>query len=154
MARTQLSSTRLSGTPGGVPIRVRGNLTSERIGQDVVLSFGDVYPISSPTILVDDTLNLVLREIRALRASVEQLSAHIIGQEDTSIGPSHEGMPATANISDTEAKEAIKQYFAKHHGRDIFPDEVADAIGLELVRTIRLCEELMKENRIARVHPE
>lgn len=53
------------------------------------------------------------------------------------------------DLSDENAKLEIKSFFEKHHGKTLFPDEVADALDLDVLQVIRLCRELAGEGEIA-----
>lgn len=58
--------------------------------------------------------------------------------------------PAPREIGDEEAKDEIKAYFAARDGAAIYPDEVAEALGIDLLRAVRLCEALVAEGRLGR----
>ncbi len=53
------------------------------------------------------------------------------------------------DLSDEDAKLEIKSFFEKHHGKTLFPDEVADALDLDVLQVIRLCRELEGGGEIA-----
>lgn len=50
---------------------------------------------------------------------------------------------------DDAAKAAVKAYFAARHGDHIYPDEVAEALDMDLLRVIALCEALTAEGKLA-----
>ena len=52
---------------------------------------------------------------------------------------------------DAVAKALITHFFQTHHTQVIHPDEAAEALGLDGLRTIRLCEGLTEEGLIANV---
>ncbi|MDI6886772.1 MAG: hypothetical protein QMD22_10645, partial [archaeon] len=47
-----------------------------------------------------------------------------------------------------EARKRILKYYEEHRGESIFPDDVADELGLDLKITMRIVEELIKEGKL------
>ena len=52
-------------------------------------------------------------------------------------------------LTDHRAREEIRAYFEKHHGEILFADEVAEALSIDVEQSIRLCEVLRREGKIA-----
>ena len=52
-------------------------------------------------------------------------------------------------LSDGEAKAEIKAFFDENHGEVLYPDEVADALRIEVDQAIRLCDDLSRDGEIA-----
>lgn len=84
-----------------------------------------------------------LDRIEARVAAVEEALAGFLG------APAFDA-PAPREMEDAEAKDEIKAYFAARAGAAIYPDEVAEALGLDLLRAVRLCEALVAEGRLGR----
>lgn len=51
-------------------------------------------------------------------------------------------------LSHTEAKEEISQYFRKHDGEEIGYDDLIENLGIEPNLVIQICHELEKEGKI------
>ncbi len=47
-----------------------------------------------------------------------------------------------------KAKKKIYEYYKTHENEAVYPDEVADELGLDLKVTIEAVEELLKEDRL------
>ena len=47
-----------------------------------------------------------------------------------------------------EAKENILEYYKKHEGRSIYPDDVADELGLDLKVAMQAVEEPIEEGEL------
>jgi hypothetical protein len=47
------------------------------------------------------------------------------------------------------AKRMIRRFFAERHGETLYPDDVAEAMNLDLSQTIELCRELAVDGAIA-----
>lgn len=52
-------------------------------------------------------------------------------------------------LTDHRAREEMRAYFEKHHGEILFADEVAEALSIDVEQSIRLCEVLRREGKIA-----
>ena len=50
-----------------------------------------------------------------------------------------------------EAKEKILEYYKKHEGESIYPDDVADELGLDLKVAMQAVEELINEGKLEEV---
>jgi len=50
-----------------------------------------------------------------------------------------------------EAKEKILEYYKKHEGESIYPDDVADELGLDLKIVMQAVEELINEGKLEEV---
>jgi len=47
-----------------------------------------------------------------------------------------------------EAKTKLLEYYKKHEGESIYPDEAADELGLDLKVAMEAVEELVKEGKL------
>ena len=47
-----------------------------------------------------------------------------------------------------EAKKKLLEYYKKHEGKSIYPDEAADELGLDLKIAIEAAEELIEEGEL------
>lgn len=47
-----------------------------------------------------------------------------------------------------DAKKKIHGYYKAHDNEAVYPDEIADELGLDLKVTMRAVEELLKENKL------
>ena len=47
-----------------------------------------------------------------------------------------------------EAKEKLLEYYKKHEGKSIYPDEAADELGLDLKIAMEAVEELVEEGKL------
>ena len=52
------------------------------------------------------------------------------------------------DITKAQAKRDIRVYFRENNGKDIYPDEIAEALNLDLMQVITVCDELEKDGRI------
>jgi len=52
-------------------------------------------------------------------------------------------------VSDRQAIKEIKAYFEEHHGESLYPDDVAEALGLPIMQCVRLCRKLAEEGELA-----
>ena len=50
-----------------------------------------------------------------------------------------------------EAKEKILEYYKKHEGESVYPDDVADELGLDLKIVMQAVEELINEGKLEEV---
>lgn len=57
--------------------------------------------------------------------------------------------PAPRKVSRAQAKKEIRAHFRDNHGKTIYGDEIAEALNLDLMQVIEICEELEREGRIA-----
>lgn len=57
--------------------------------------------------------------------------------------------PAPRKISRAQAKKEIKAHFRDNHGKTIYGDEIAEALNLDLMQVIEICEDLEREGKIA-----
>lgn len=53
-------------------------------------------------------------------------------------------------IADDEAAQEIVTYLDSHSDETVYPDDLAEALGLDLMRVIELCEMLSAEGKIGR----
>ncbi len=58
--------------------------------------------------------------------------------------------PAPRDLTDAQAKKAIRAYFRENDGKGVYPDDIADALNLHLMQVVRICEELENAGKIAR----
>ena len=56
--------------------------------------------------------------------------------------------PMSRKVSDQRAKKEIVAYFSKHRGGSFDPDEIAQALNLDLSQTVKLCRKLVSEGEI------
>lgn len=57
-------------------------------------------------------------------------------------------------LDEASAKQAIKAYFEQHHGEVMYPDDVADALGLDILQAVQLCAALAEEGEIGEANQE
>jgi len=57
--------------------------------------------------------------------------------------------PAPRVLPVAEARTLIKGYFVQHHGSVFFPDDVAEALNLDIGQTIEICRALASEGSLA-----
>jgi DNA-binding MarR family transcriptional regulator len=65
--------------------------------------------------------------------------------------PHYEGSEIDQKIEDLTVEEArgkILEYYKEHEGESIYPDDVADELGLDLKITMQAVKELMKEGSL------
>ena len=55
------------------------------------------------------------------------------------------------DIPRDQAKQEIKDYFEAHHGEDIYPSDVMEALFLDYDLISELCNELQREGKIERL---
>lgn len=59
------------------------------------------------------------------------------------------GEPASNSaLTDLAARDLIRDYFKSHLDASVFPDEIAEALGLDVVRTIRICRQMKMDGEI------
>ena len=88
----------------------------------------------------------LLEELRAMHETLRDLKADIAAMAKSAV-VAVENTPD--GRTDDEAKAAIKAYFQSHHGQNIYPDDVADALDMDILRVIALCEALVAEGKLA-----
>ncbi len=52
-------------------------------------------------------------------------------------------------LPDAEARALIKKFFVEHDGEVFYPDDVAEALDLDLGQAIKVCRELTAEGKLA-----
>lgn len=81
----------------------------------------------------------ILQEVRALRLSVESLTATVKAltlPAEARAGEMRAGETRASlrNISDLTARQEIQEYFMHHQGKTIFPAEIAEALHLPVLK--------------------
>lgn len=56
--------------------------------------------------------------------------------------------PEPRDVPNAQAKREIKVYFRENDGKEIYPDEIAEALNLDLMQVISLCDELEDAGKI------
>ena len=56
--------------------------------------------------------------------------------------------PQPRDVPNAQAKREIRAYFRENDGKEIYPDEIAEALNLELMQVISLCDELEDAGKI------
>jgi len=101
----------------------------------------------------DSSLN---EEIKDLRGTVDMLRWEVGTLKDRvdELEKERESLPVSFRIVEVrettveEAKEKILGYYEEHKDESIYPDDVADALGLDLKITMQAAEELKKEGKL------
>ena len=86
-------------------------------------------------------------QLRSLRQEVVNLQKEIEKIKDSLEISENQ----VREISNTRAKNEIKEFFEGRHGEVLYPDEIAEALNLEIEQVIRLCRELEVEDKIGEV---
>lgn len=56
--------------------------------------------------------------------------------------------PESRDVPNAQAKREIRAYFRENDGKEIYPDEIAEALNLDLMQVISLCDELEDAGKI------
>ena len=56
--------------------------------------------------------------------------------------------PEPRDVSNARAKREIRAYFRDNDGKEIYPDDIAEALNLDLMQVISLCDELEDAGKI------
>ncbi len=56
--------------------------------------------------------------------------------------------PEPRDVPNAQAKREIRAYFRKNDGKEIYPDEIAEALNLDLMQVISMCDELEDAGKI------
>lgn len=93
----------------------------------------------------------VLQELRALRQTVAALSAEVKALRDSGARPAGaNGLVPARGVSDQQAGREIQEYFLRHPGETLYPAQIADALGLPVVKVAELCEALARRGQLGR----
>ncbi|MHC1599323.1 MAG: hypothetical protein ACXQS5_00655 [Candidatus Methanospirareceae archaeon] len=93
----------------------------------------------------DKKIDLLSSEISELKAAFEELSRL------------KEFLPLNIRVVEVrettieEAKKEILEYYEKHKDEVIYPDDIADELGLDLKITVKAVEELTEEGKLEEV---
>jgi len=85
------------------------------------------------------------REIAQLRGAVEQLTQAVRERPEL---PALAGAPGL--VPDEQARAAIREYFLNHRGGTIYPNEIAEELGLRVSQVVDICEALTSEGALER----
>ncbi len=123
------------------PISVEGKETLVIERQDWQVGLGFVHYSPSSSV---DMLQQTLEENLSLRQTVQTL------QSQMAVISSVLGLDQTEprDITKALAKREIRTYFREHDGEEIYPDDIADVLNLDLMQVITVCDELEKDGRI------
>jgi hypothetical protein len=123
------------------PISVGGKETLVIGRQDWSEDLGIVHFSPSSSV---DMLQQTLEENLSLRQTVQTL------QSQMAVISSALGLDQTEprDITKALAKREIRTYFREHDGEEIYPDDIADVLNLDLMQVITVCDELEKDGRI------
>ena len=98
------------------------------------------------------SINALTAEISQLKAAIEALTQLIARQQVAGEQPTAPVRPRRSKrISDEAAKALIKAYFEKKHGETVYPSDIADDIGIDYERTIKLIQRLEDDGQVARI---
>ena len=117
----------------GTPVVARIGVDHLRFGGSVVAGVNVDYP---GTLL--DAYQARTDEINELKNEVAQLKK-AIEPEPLQI----------REISDAKAKSEVRAFFKEHDGEEIYPDDVAEVLNIDLMQAVRVCDALAKEGKIA-----
>lgn len=110
---------------------------------------GDRY-VSGPAIPIDWVfVQSLLSEAQSIdRQRIEELERSVVELRAAvaALSPFVEPHP---HLPKADAKAKIKALFQQRHGEVLFPDDVAEALSMDLGQAIELCEELAAEGQIA-----
>ena len=95
----------------------------------------DVGALRAHTPLLDDDARRLDRLERRLEENVAR-----VGKANGEV----------REISAAKAKREIKSYFDRRDDKNIYPDEVVEALQLDLLLVVKLCEKLTNEGQLAR----
>ena len=56
--------------------------------------------------------------------------------------------PEPRDVPNARAKREIRAYFRDNDGKEIYPDDIAEALNLDLMQVISLCDELEDAGKI------
>ena len=87
----------------------------------------------------------LLKAYQAITDEINELKTEI-AQLKNAIEPEP---PQIREISDAKAKSEVRAFFKEHDGEVIYPDDVAEALNIDLMQAVRVCEALTKEGKIA-----
>jgi len=85
------------------------------------------------------------KENEALRKDVGEIK-EVIGRLVAISGVSE--VIELRDISYEDAKAQIKQYFEAHHGEEIDAADLEEALGIDIVMAIQICQDLEQEGRV------
>lgn len=117
-----------------------------------IFALGGHHPISggvtSPTVLPpaadSEMLRTALDEIREYLRRIEALETQV-AEMRAELGWDQ---PEPRGITNTQAKREIRAYFREHDGKDVYPDEIAEALNLDLMQVVSVCDELENAGKI------
>lgn len=110
---------------------------------------GRIQHVTERLLVDGDVMQMVLSELKSIRKAIEVLSRD--SRPDTVV-MEPESAPSTEprQITDEQAIMEITEFITAHEGTAVFPDEVAEALDLDLMKVIEICEALVEEGKIAR----
>lgn len=91
----------------------------------------------------------ILQKISHLTEALERLEGRVEAIEQHR---SEEPIPEVRDVSDAQAADEIVAFYDAHKGENMYPDDVAEALKLDFLQTVRLCEQLVQEGRLGRGH--
>ena len=113
--------------PGGYPLK-----------GDIILSMVPSPVADSEMLRVAlDRNREYLRRIEALEVQFAKMRA-ALGWDQ----------PEPRDVPNAQAKREIRAYFRENDGKEIYPDEIAGALNLDLMQVISLCDELEDAGKI------
>jgi hypothetical protein len=89
--------------------------------------------------------NDAIVRIHALEREVGEIKEKV-GELATLVEPT--AITELRDIPYRDAKKLIVEYFEGHHGEEIDPADIQDALGIDVLTASRICEELEKEGKI------
>ncbi|MFZ0052957.1 MAG: hypothetical protein WAK96_14365 [Desulfobaccales bacterium] len=83
-----------------------------------------------------------------LKAQNESLRAKVVAMRATDPA---EKFLEIREIPREQAKEEIRAFFKTHHGKNIYPSDVMEALSLDYDLVYEICEELEKEGMVKKL---
>ena len=114
-------------------------------------SFGQYVSRQSETAKLHEAIEALSHQINALQGAVSNLTEQVdeLSESVASLAVDDD-LPDLADLDEDAARAAIQAYVDANKGRDVYADEISDALGLDLLRVVRICEILREGGAIAR----
>ncbi len=123
-----------------------GHSFNELFPSGVHLPIGDVItlPKAPPPAADSQMLRIALEENREYLRRIEALEVQFARMR-AALGWDQ---PDPRDVPNAQAKREIRAYFRENDGKEIYPDEIAEALNLDLMQVISLCDELEDAGKI------
>ena len=106
-------------------------------------------PAAPPAAVAEGDGAQILKELRSLRQAVDALTVAVRSLGDSGAARAT-GAVAARHLSDQQARQEIQEYFLRHQNQTLFPAQIADALGLPLLKVAELCEAMATRGQISR----